>query len=144
MFKKAMSPIFATVLLIAFAVSLGAVILNIGVGATLSTCADISVDVFVIGNTPRVCYSVANQEIQFTLTNRKEPVDGFKVSAIGVSVDEVELRSRVETLSNFVGVLPVSHPQNKAAMTITPFRNDGGRLTYCADKMITIENIPNC
>ena len=84
--KKGVSPLIATVLLIAFAVALGAVIMNWGRGFVQdrtadvektteieTTCAlDVQLKVSEIGGTPQICYggSSTNGYLEFTLDNQ--------------------------------------------------------------------------
>jgi len=84
--KKGVSPLIATVLLIAFAVALGAVIMNWGRGfvqdrtADVETtteietgCAlDVQLKVSEIGGTPQVCFggSAEDGSVEFTLENQ--------------------------------------------------------------------------
>jgi len=70
--KRGVSPLIATVLLIAFAVALGAVVMNWGKGyvqsqavqvetqsnAQLSCQSDIELNVYVLNGRPRVCYKI--------------------------------------------------------------------------------------
>jgi flagellin-like protein len=91
--KKAVSPLIATVLLIAFAVALGAVVMNWGRGYVEDTAqvarqksdsevkctSDVDIDFVSIDNTPQVCYNISdtlsgtgNDTIFFVLENKKD------------------------------------------------------------------------
>lgn len=87
--RKAVSPLIATVLLIAFAVALGAVVMNWGRGYvedtaniarersdTEVTCAsDVDISIVEIDGVPQICYnesfSTDNTSIEFIIENRK-------------------------------------------------------------------------
>ncbi len=86
--RKAVSPLIATVLLIAFAVALGAVVMNWGRGYVEDTaniarersdtevrCAsEVDVDIVEIDNIPQVCYNdsgAANNTIEFIVENKQ-------------------------------------------------------------------------
>lgn len=97
--RKAVSPLIATVLLIAFAVALGAVVMNWGRGYvedtaniarersdTEVTCAsEVDIDIVEIDNTPQICYNESggasgNATLEFILENRQSR-DIIKVQA---------------------------------------------------------------
>ena len=101
--KKGVSPLIATVLLIAFAVALGAVVMNWGRGfvqqqtdlATKTTdlklgCSlKVNLKVAEINGVPQMCYggAGANGYVEITLNNEDESNDikGLSASVIGVS-----------------------------------------------------------
>jgi flagellin-like protein len=72
--KKGVSPLIATVLLIAFAVALGAVVMNWGKGyvqaqainvetksnAQLSCQGDIELNIYVLNQRPKICYELTD------------------------------------------------------------------------------------
>lgn len=72
--KKGVSPLIATVLLIAFAVALGAVVMNWGKGyvqtqainvetksnAQLSCQGDIELSVYILNQRPKICYEITD------------------------------------------------------------------------------------
>src|SRR3989338_5405981 len=53
--KKAVSPLIATVLLIAFAVSLGAVLLTYM--TSLGECGGVSIEIPTVDDEPQICYN---------------------------------------------------------------------------------------
>lgn len=86
--KKGVSPLIATVLLIAFAVALGAVVMNWGRGYVEDTaniarersdtevkCAsDVDIAIVEIDGTPQICYNDtgnAQNKLEFIIENRK-------------------------------------------------------------------------
>ncbi|MBR9690381.1 hypothetical protein GOV08_01725 [Candidatus Woesearchaeota archaeon] len=90
-YKKAVSPLIATVLLIAFAVALGAVVMNWGkdyVETTakdagdksnleLSCQRDIDLGVKEIGNTPKICYGSNYLEVMLE-NNGRTKIEGMR------------------------------------------------------------------
>lgn len=82
MHKKGVSPIIATVLLIAFAVALGAVVMNWGKGFVETTAKDtenkanldlaceqsLSFGVKTIGQTPKVCFNTTHVKVMLENT----------------------------------------------------------------------------
>ena len=118
--RKAVSPLIATVLLIAFAVALGAVVMNWGRGYvedtanmarersdTEVTCAsEVGIDLVDIDNTPQICYNSSgaptgnNATLEFIMENRQsKEVLKMQVRLIG-SATRVPLTLEVnESLS---------------------------------------------
>lgn len=144
MFKKAMSPIIATVLLIAFAVSLGVVIMNISVNVSITGCADVEISILRVGSDPRICFDSQTNTIQYTIVNERNPISGFRIGAIGVGTEEKTISERINTQSNFVGTFALSDPRNARTITITPQITEGLEPRYCSDKRLVIEQIPLC
>ncbi len=96
--KKAVSPLIATVLLIAFAVALGAVVMNWGSDYVKQTAkstsaksdADIrcstetDLNIIELDGRPKLCYNSANKEIEFILENRANTnAEGIQVTVFG-------------------------------------------------------------
>ena len=96
--KKAVSPLIATVLLIAFAVALGAVVMNWGSDYVKSTAkstgaksdADIrcatetDLSIVEIDGTQKLCYNSANKQIEFIIENRANTnADSMQVTVFG-------------------------------------------------------------
>lgn len=98
-FKKGVSPLIATVLLIAFAVSLGAVVMNWGRGYVESTteqvetqaaekisCSmDTSLGIVQVGNKQKLCIDDdgSNYFLKFTLVNTGSvPLEGIQVTEL--------------------------------------------------------------
>jgi len=99
--RKAVSPLIATVLLIAFAVALGAVVMNWGRGYVEDTaniarersdtevkCAsDVDIDIVEIDGTPQICYNLTasdNSTLEFIVENKKSTtVESISARVIG-------------------------------------------------------------
>jgi flagellin-like protein len=100
--RKAVSPLIATVLLIAFAVALGAVVMNWGRGYVEDTAnmarersdsevtctAEVELSIVEIDSVPQICYNatVTGQpgDVQFILENKKaKEIYGFEARLIG-------------------------------------------------------------
>jgi len=101
--KKAISPLIATVLLIAFSIALGAIIMNWGktyVESEIESSreeyyairecdTDISIKIKEIESRPKLCYTYdgdTNLTIEFMIENTgPKTVEGIRVRAIGVN-----------------------------------------------------------
>jgi len=85
--KKAITPLMATFLLIAFAVALGVTIMNLG-SAEVEESAECPISIGLkfsnIGGEDQVCYDLANKKLKYTLENGiNTKVDGLVVNVIG-------------------------------------------------------------
>ncbi|GIU69555.1 MAG: hypothetical protein KatS3mg002_0791 [Candidatus Woesearchaeota archaeon] len=69
--KKGISPLIATVLLIAFAVSIGTLIMNIGkdVIANVGDCNEVKLEVQTVNGRQLFCYDEANRKINMMIKN---------------------------------------------------------------------------
>ncbi|MAG16138.1 hypothetical protein CMO88_03690 [Candidatus Woesearchaeota archaeon] len=122
--KKGVSPLIATVLLIAFAVALGAVIMNWGRGFVQDQTAnveqttevevgcalDVQLKVSEIGGTPQLCYGGSSTEgyFEFTLDNqgRKD------VKEIGIIIHGQKAIYQNSTLNNSLIIAGGAHYRN--------------------------------
>lgn len=78
--KRGLSPIIATILLIAFAVALGAVAMNWK--PNLDCSSDVKLNIVELGGKQDICYK--NNSISFTLENQAEKdISGLKVTVFG-------------------------------------------------------------
>ncbi|MFW5852456.1 MAG: archaellin/type IV pilin N-terminal domain-containing protein [Nanoarchaeota archaeon] len=116
--KKGISPLIATVLLIAFAVALGAVVMNWGrsyveetarqsgvTSDTKVTCAQkVRLEIVQVGRVPRICYNEDESVIEITLQNKGEvELLGLLFNVLGtegtgetVDIEETLQRSRIK------------------------------------------------
>jgi len=101
--RKAVSPLIATVLLIAFAVALGAVVMNWGRGYVEDTaniarersdtevkCAsEVDIDIVEIDSVPQICYNdtaSGEDRVEFIVENKKaRTVENIQVRIIGTA-----------------------------------------------------------
>jgi flagellin-like protein len=165
--KRGISPLIATVLLIAFAVALGAVVMNWGknyvqktaVGAQQSgqakqKCTNTNLDFIVVSGIPKICYSgnlTNTQEIQFTLKNQaSHELLGLQVSAL---VDADILETNMEDDGNysakfplgankiFVGKINVSSIGELEKVIFTPFIKIDGQKDPepCTDNTLDVD-----
>jgi flagellin-like protein len=84
--KKGLSPLIATILLIAFAVALGAVVMNIGRTTVLGAESDSTFTIVEIGGTKQICNleKGSSSILEFTLKNGNEDeITDLQISIIG-------------------------------------------------------------
>ncbi len=140
--KKGVSPLIATVLLIAFAISLGAVIMNLGVNLTTTVCDTIEIEVLTINQNPRIC--LEDNQVRFTINNIGSPISGFRAVAIGNTVIEEDYILDIEKLKSSAHTLSIPESETIDAMKFIPITTQGSDLTFCPDYAIDIEQIPDC
>lgn len=160
--KKAVSPLIATVLLIAFAVALGAVVMNWGrsyvesepgeitgaahVDSSASPITDacsgnILLDIVRIGGKPSICYD--GTVIKYTIENKGSiTMDAVKFQVIGLN--DI-FNSQISTMpSADIKKSSIGYDQGKygSIEQIRFIPTVGG--TVCPKKALTIENIGKC
>lgn len=110
--KKGVSPLIATVLLIAFAVALGAVVMNWGSKYVDQTARDAgdksssdikcvsepSLEIYEINNAPELCFNNKTNSIDFVLQNVGTiKIEGVQVNVLGnTSQKFVEINTSLE------------------------------------------------
>ncbi len=143
--KKGVSPLIATVLLIAFAVSLGAVLMNLGLSVFGDPCKPIDAEVLTLEGMARICLNPTAGALQMTINNpTKSPVDGFKISVLGdtaLNDDVVELMKPQERK---IVKYPVGNMSHVDSVTIIPLYQKQGQIFYCPQKAHDYVSIPKC
>ncbi len=145
--KKAMSPLIATVLLIAFAVALGTMIMNwsSGIDETSPTivpeCDGISI------TTTNICY--AKDALQLSLKND----GGGKIGAVSVRLlseeNDLDMTVRIKDSSIFPGEnikksVPLINLGQSTTIEVTPMIVVDGELYSCEDAGFIQQNLINC
>ncbi|MFH1053296.1 MAG: archaellin/type IV pilin N-terminal domain-containing protein [Candidatus Woesearchaeota archaeon] len=157
--KKGVSPLIATVLLISFAVALGAIVMSwgrnyvqdvtedtYGFSAELK-CDDVMIDIVNIGGRKDICYT--GNAIQFTLENNGMQIIDLKLSIVGedgVSNEVLGLANPLDSgmvlkhpltaLTNVVGT--INH------IKIIPEIMVDGQSHYCISSAEEIDQILEC
>lgn len=153
--KKAVSPLVATVLLIAFAVSLGAVVMNwtssgSGDGSSASTskeaaCEDVSVTILNKGSSKAICLDRDSKKIVIDLENGPTRIDGFRLSYLAKTSDFIDYNKAVEA-----GVLshleldydPVLYGELRSVKIVPTIVAED--VIYCTSKDISFSVIEDC
>ncbi len=147
--KRGISPLIATVLLIAFAVSIGAMIMNWGkdVVANTGDCNDVKLDVQILNGNPVFCYDTINTKINVMLKNTGSvDVEGLKLRVISpdLNIDEKD----IENSKIKVGDLKSNNinyvRSGKFHVEIVPVISSAGKLKTCAAKAVVSDDIPRC
>lgn len=102
--KKGITPVISSILLIAFAVGLGAIVMSWGAGVSFeespeNACEQTIMEVVTVGENPEACYT--DNEIMLTLFNKGQyMIDGLKIAAIGeTDVQDIIVETTIEQAS---------------------------------------------
>ncbi len=154
--KKAVSPLIATVLLITFAVALGAFIMNWGQIFTrdqisdaelrstreLECSLDIGLDIYKIDGDPVLYYSESDEELTFMIRNTgNKDIDSIRVVIIGQNRTDIQVID-VESSGIMAGSVlrsSVEYPNNNIdQVEFIPYMNTTGTSvpTLCTGNSI--------
>ena len=143
-YKKGVSPLVATVLLIAFVVAIGAVFITYT--GNLAQCTTIQVSVAKAHDVPDVCLDVQQKAIKMTVQNGPDAeVYGFKATVVGrnevINMDLVEPLGKAETKRLLMPYnMVISGELEK--VRLLPLQNE---KTVCpVEKVIEVEGIVEC
>lgn len=160
--RKAVSPLIATVLLIAFAVALGAVVMNWGRSYVEDTAAfakekssteikcsmDIRTEIIKIGENSQICYDEDSETINFTIQNSGTArVDGMRVQAIGnASIVSLEINETFNIAEPRRKYMNYSLEGNGSIQQVrfTPMITVEEKGVWCAQNALKVESIDVC
>ncbi len=164
--KKAVSPLIATVLLIAFTVALGAVVMNWGRGYVEETAAfakeksntqigcamDLGLKFHRIGGVLQVCYNdttPSSSLLKFTIENSgTRDIEKIQATLIGekqINVTEIENSTIGKAyIQRFNITYDNGTLGSMQQLKVTPFISVDGKDTPCASNAVTAEDIAKC
>ena len=165
--KRGISPLIATVLLIAFAVALGAVVMNWGKnyvqdtaisaqksGQAKQKCTSTNIEFIVVSGVPKMCYvgNLTNStEIRFTIKNQaSHALEDLQVSILGdLNLIDQNMKNNTNYTANFplgsnkifVGRVSLSSLGALEQVIFTPYiRVDGQKDPEpCTDNTLDID-----
>lgn len=147
--KKAISPLIATVLLIAFAVSIGTLIMNIGkdVLADVGDCTDVKMEVQTINGRPLFCHDSDNDKINMMIKNTggvdikyiKLGITTADFNHEEINVDDSDFKAG-KTLTKSIDY----SREGSFKTEIIPVITASGKETVCLDNAIVAETIGPC
>lgn len=134
--KKGMSPLIATVLLIAFAVAIGAMIVNWTSNVSVEHSVDYCEGISLVATEP-ACMS-RNQMQLNVKNNGQEPLDGVVVSVDleSGSFDFTVKDSDMIVRESIQASLPLSYVGGPVTITVSPYIFDtehAGDMIVCSD-----------
>jgi flagellin-like protein len=165
--RKAVSPLIATVLLIAFAVALGAVVMNWGRGYvedtaniarersdTEVTCAsDVDISIVKIDSVPQICHNeTSNKTVFFIVENKKgKTVEKIQARLIASSTRvpyTVELGDVSNLTTNAAKLLNFTYDDSSygdpTQIQLTPYIKVGGTEVACPSSAEVSTDIKAC
>lgn len=147
--RKGLSPLIATVLLIAFAVAIGTVIMNWGIGATTEGCGDVAVDFSDAGGTPAVCVDVQARHLQFDVTNNGDAkVDFIRIDATDQSGNyegkQVPVELEIGASADSSIQLSTGQPTNIYVQLVPGITDEEGHQELCVNSMVRVNEVPTC
>lgn len=157
--KKGVSPLVATLLLIAFAIALGLVVMNWGksyieekseftAGVEVGSCGLVELSIIKVSGKEKVCYNPAEQTIKVFLESGTElRIHDIKVSVLGSNgihnIDSI-LDSPLERATG--AQITFNYPANIGKIEQVKFIPKIGieEQSFCAHKTVVSENIEQC
>ena len=146
--KRAMSPLFSTVILIGFAIALGGIVMSWGkggyaMGSSAVECGQTSLSLISYGENKGICSS--GNKLYFTIQNNGEiMLEGIKVSIIGEEIYSGVVDNPIDTAD--VVKLELSHTDiGKIEKVIfTPKFDYQDNEKLCPKSGFSVEGIGEC
>jgi flagellin-like protein len=148
--KRGISPLIATVLLIAFAVSIGTMIMNWGKDAiaTAGDCKDVKLELQTINDKPLLCYDAINGQINVMLKNTGTvDIDSLKlqITAADFSHDEKIIDDSAIKTGEVLTKNIKYAKSGTFKVELVPIITSGGNQKPCfIDKPVSTEAIESC
>lgn len=142
--RRGVSPVIATILLLAFLVALGAVIMNLGATLTQAGCAKIDTQLLQTQG-QNACYFSQSNSVRFTINNQGEAIDALKITFSGKGTVSKEIREVIPAQTQVQKEISSVPATDVNTILIIPMVKDSdGKYSYCQRLMKTYENIPVC
>ena len=147
--KRGISPLIATVLLIAFAVSIGAMIMNWGKDTVMSSgeCNNTKIEFQQMSNNPIVCYDTLNNRINTIIKNNGNiQVERLMLRTIDSSLEVSESDVDNSQIKSG-GILSKNVPlvkSGKFRAEFIPVITYAGKEKICSEQSIGIDDMPKC
>ncbi len=150
--KKGMSPLIATVLLIAFAVALGAMIMNwstdvepVSAQPETNSCNSVRIELNEVFGKPIFCYQ--DEKIKFNIVNvGTQAISGIQLRTVDANLKEVK-----QDLANSKIPIGGTYEQEfrfdksgKVHVELVPKVVVSGQPQYCINKRIVQDVLPEC
>lgn len=159
--KKAMSPLIATVLLIAFAVALGAMIMNWSAdvqpvdsktppsnpsAAVVDPCSAVSIELQQVFGKDLFCYQGENIRFNVINTGSKE-ISGIQLRTVDANLQQLNTdlqSSGIPIGGSFEKLYPLAVNDGKVHAELVPFVVYEGKPAYCVKKKIVQDTLLEC
>jgi len=142
-----MSPLFSTIILIAFAIALGGVVMSWGkAGYTPAKpveCKQTSLTLIDYGENKGICYK--DNVLFFTIQNNGEiELDGLGISVLGEGIDSSEIDRKI----NVGEIVKLEHSYSGIGkiekVIFIPKFNNAGQQRLCPKSGFSIDKIGEC
>ena len=157
--NRGISPLIATVLLIAFSVALGAVVMSYGENyvadrATFASgapevssvsCDNVALDLVSIRGKPQVC--LASNIIELSLDNGPIAIDGIQARLLGsddVFIAPNILSKSLDPASTVKTMFPYNSVGVPQQLKLTPILVSQAGQTFCPNKAVVLDELPSC
>ena len=154
-YKKGMSPLIATVLLIAFAVALGAMIMNWSAdiqeptpgpgGSSQNPCGNVAIDLNEVFGKRIFCYQDENIKFNIVNTGARE-ISGIQLRTVDAELREVKRDipgSRMAVGATFNHEFPFDK-SGKVHVELVPFVVENNEHFYCVQRRVVQSILPVC
>jgi flagellin-like protein len=158
--KKGVSPLIATVLLIAFAVALGAVVMNWGRGYVQDTvdfagdksdseidCSlDVGLKLVKIGSTKKICYTNITNMTTLLENGATKAISGLRFRLISTNddVNTTDYNVSFAKAQTRKVIINQTFGENISEVKIIPKIAIGSDNVLCIDNAVTITDIDAC
>jgi len=144
-YKKGVSPLIATVLLLAFAVALATVVINI---YPSGKCNLADVGIATINGKQRICYDESSKDIKVFMENKgKNDILGFKIRVSGetdtLNIEHISLKLQQNEEKKMTFEYDVDTYGQILDLEIFPMVNVSGRPIECELKK-PVSSVPIC
>ena len=147
--KRGISPLIATVLLVAFAVAVGVMIMNVrnppkGTGAD---CSGVNLELQIINGKPLLCYDTLNNKINVMVRNTGNvDVEKLKliVTAADFTRDEFEIEGSAIKVGNIITKQVDYVKSGTFKVEFAPMVRFGGTISPCLNKSVVAETLERC
>ena len=146
--RRGISPLIATVLLIAFAVSIGTMIMNWGKDAVaVGDCSETKLEVQMINEKPLFCYDTLNNKVNVMVKNTGSTnIDSLKMRVVtpDFNTEDKDIENSV-LKSGDIKTENIDYVHSgQFRVEIIPTITVGGKEKACSDKYVYVDNIDKC
>jgi flagellin-like protein len=145
--RRGISPLIATVLLIAFAVSIGTMIMNWGKGAVVGDCTETKIEVQKISDKPLFCYDTLNTQVNVMIKNTgSTDINRLKMRVIAAdfTTEDVDVPDSAIDAGD-IKTKNINYVRSgKFRVEIIPVITSGGKERQCSEKNVFIDDIGAC
>jgi len=146
--SRGISPLIATVLLIAFAVSIGTMIMSWGKDvASVGDCSETRLEVQVISCKPLFCYDTLNNKINVMVKNvGSTNIDRLKMRVVApdFSAEDKDVDDSFIKAGDIMTKNIDYTKSGKFRVELIPIITVGGKEAVCSDKSVYIDDIGSC